>query len=196
MFEYVGDAGYIRSMSDSSGKPQSTPAAGLTHRQRTILDVIRASVDHQGISAEHSRDRRRRRPHIHSARWPTSCARLEKKGYLRRDPNRPRAVEVVSPRRATTRYRSRLSRRRDDAGSTTITRADVRAGARTDRRRRTDPRRGSRRRRLPAPPSAGWRRLAVPAQGRRRVDGRRGDLRRRLGGGASAKPTTATSSPR
>ena len=35
-------------MSDSSGKPQSTPAAGLTDRQRRVLEVIRASVSERG----------------------------------------------------------------------------------------------------------------------------------------------------
>jgi repressor LexA len=45
--------------------------SGLTERQRTILDVIRASVTSRG--------------------YPPS---IERKGYLRRDPNRPRAVDV------------------------------------------------------------------------------------------------------
>ena len=93
---------------------------------------------------------------------------LERKGYLRRDPNRPRAVDVRGAEDvADAAPHHRCRRLRRAAG------ADVRAGARPHRRRRTDPGRGGRRGRLPAAPRTRRRRLAVPAQGRGRLDGRR-----------------------
>src|SRR6201993_5573305 len=76
-------------MSDSSAKPRS----GLTQRQRTILDVIRASVTTRGYPPSIRE--------IGDAVGLTSTSSvahqlrtLERKGYLRRDPNRPRAVDV------------------------------------------------------------------------------------------------------
>jgi repressor LexA len=93
MFEFVGDCSYIWAMSDSSGTPHPSPQAGLTQRQRTILDVIRASVTSRGYPPSIRE--------IGDAVGLTSTSSvahqlrtLEKKGYLRRDPNRPRAVDV------------------------------------------------------------------------------------------------------
>ncbi len=69
---------------------------GLTNRQRKVLEVIRNSVDRRGYP-----------PSIREIgdavglTSPSSVAHqlaaLERKGYLRRDPHRPRAIEVVSP---------------------------------------------------------------------------------------------------
>ena len=66
---------------------------GLTERQRTILDVIRASVSSRGYPPSIRE--------IGDAVGLTSTSSvaqqlrtLERKGYLRRDPNRPRAVDV------------------------------------------------------------------------------------------------------
>ncbi|MDT5008417.1 MAG: repressor LexA [Mycobacterium sp.] len=82
-------------MSDSSGTTQTQPQAALTQRQRTILDVIRASVTTRGYPPSIRE--------IGDAVGLTSTSSvahqlrtLEKKGYLRRDPNRPRAVDVRS----------------------------------------------------------------------------------------------------
>ena len=65
----------------------------LTERQRTILDVIRASVSNRGYPPSIRE--------IGDAVGLTSTSSvahqlrtLERKGYLRRDPNRPRAVDV------------------------------------------------------------------------------------------------------
>ncbi|KJX75388.1 transcriptional repressor LexA [Mycobacterium lepromatosis] len=65
----------------------------LTERQRTILDVIRASVTSRGYPPSIRE--------IADAVGLTSTSSvahqlrtLERKGYLRRDPNRPRAVNV------------------------------------------------------------------------------------------------------
>jgi repressor LexA len=66
---------------------------GLTERQRTILEVIRASVSSRGYPPSIRE--------IGDAVGLTSTSSvahqlrtLERKGYLRRDPNRPRAVDV------------------------------------------------------------------------------------------------------
>src|SRR5581483_7567328 len=76
-------------MSDTEGTPQP----GLTARQRTILDVIRSSVTTRGYPPSIRE--------IGDAVGLTSTSSvahqlrtLERKGYLRRDPNRPRAVDV------------------------------------------------------------------------------------------------------
>ncbi|HEV7419667.1 MAG TPA: transcriptional repressor LexA [Mycobacterium sp.] len=76
-------------MSDSS----DTRDTVLTERQRTILDVIRSSVATRGYPPSIRE--------IGDAVGLTSTSSvahqlrtLERKGYLRRDPNRPRAVDV------------------------------------------------------------------------------------------------------
>ena len=75
---------------------RDTAEGGLTTRQRKVLEVIRNSVDRRGYP-----------PSIREIgdavglTSPSSVAHqlasLERKGFLRRDPNRPRAIEVVSP---------------------------------------------------------------------------------------------------
>ena len=92
--------GYIRCMSDSNdtrsggadGRLHSVDPS-LTERQRTILNVIRASVTSRGYPPSIRE--------IGDAVGLTSTSSvahqlrtLERKGYLRRDPNRPRAVDV------------------------------------------------------------------------------------------------------
>ena len=78
-------------MSDSSETTEAR-ASGLTERQRTILEVIRTSVTTRGYPRASGRSVT---PWAHVdviGRPPV--AHLERKGYLRRDPNRPRAVDV------------------------------------------------------------------------------------------------------
>src|ERR1700728_1698795 len=86
-------------MSDSDktegDRPLRSTESGLTPRQRTILDVIRASVSSRGYPPSIRE--------IGDAVGLTSTSSvahqlrtLERKGYLRRDPNRPRAVDVRS----------------------------------------------------------------------------------------------------
>ena len=75
------------------GPPDET---GLTARQRAILEVIRETVERQGYP-----------PSVREIgvgvglTSPSSVAHqlgtLEKLGYLRRDPNRPRALVVAEP---------------------------------------------------------------------------------------------------
>lgn len=87
-------------MSDSNDTPGTGDRGGLhpvdpalTERQRTILEVIRTSVVNRGYPPSIRE--------IGDAVGLTSTSSvahqlrtLERKGYLRRDPNRPRAVDV------------------------------------------------------------------------------------------------------
>ncbi|OBK09928.1 transcriptional repressor LexA [Mycobacterium asiaticum] len=89
-------------MTDSNDPAAANPdtrlhavEATLTERQRTILEVIRASVTSRGYPPSIRE--------IGDAVGLTSTSSvahqlrtLERKGYLRRDPNRPRAVDVRS----------------------------------------------------------------------------------------------------
>lgn len=75
---------------------RDTGGDGLTIRQRRVLEVIRNSVDRRGYPPS-----LREIGEAVGLTSPSSVAHqlssLERKGYLRRDPNRPRAIEVVSP---------------------------------------------------------------------------------------------------
>jgi repressor LexA len=76
--------------------PEREGAAELTARQRRVLEVIRDSVDQRGYPPS-----LREIGESVGLTSPSSVAHqlkmLERKGYLRRDPNRPRAIEVVLP---------------------------------------------------------------------------------------------------
>jgi repressor LexA len=78
--------------------PERDRGDGLTVRQRRVLEVIRNSVDRRGYPPS-----LREIGEAVGLTSPSSVAHqlssLERKGYLRRDPNRPRAIEVVSPDR-------------------------------------------------------------------------------------------------
>ena len=77
--------------------PDGPPdASGLTARQRKVLEVIRDAVERRGYPPSVRE--------IGDAVGLTSpssvhhqLSTLQKKGFLRRDPNRPRAVEVFAP---------------------------------------------------------------------------------------------------
>jgi repressor LexA len=77
-------------------EPVDSDGSGLTERQRRVLDVIRDWVDRYGYPPSVRE--------IGEAVGLTSTSsvahqlrKLESKGYLRRDPNRPRAVGVLPP---------------------------------------------------------------------------------------------------
>lgn len=92
--------------SDSTSTPEAVAeigelekADGLTKRQRQVLDYIRRSVSTRGYPPSMRE--------IGTAVGLTSpssvshqLSTLERKGYLRRDPNRPRAMELVNPEEA------------------------------------------------------------------------------------------------
>ncbi len=79
-----------------SGFPEATGGPGLTPRQRRVLDTIRESVETRGYPPT-----MREIGEAVGLASPSSVKHqlttLERKGYLRRDPNRPRAMEVVDP---------------------------------------------------------------------------------------------------
>ena len=76
------------------GTPED--ASGLTRRQRRVLEVIRNSVETRGYPPSV-----REIGEAVGLNSPSSVAHqlkvLEAKGYLRRDPNRPRAMEMLDP---------------------------------------------------------------------------------------------------
>jgi repressor LexA len=68
-------------------------ATGLTPRQRRVLEVIRASVERRGYPPS-MREIGEAVGLTSTSSVAHQLASLERKGYLRRDPNRPRAYEV------------------------------------------------------------------------------------------------------
>ena len=143
----------------------------LTWRQRKVLEVIRDSVERRGYPPS-MREIGEAVGLASSSSVAHQLATLERKGFLRRDANRPRAVEVFSPEHLGVRRRARI-----DGNPSALTRPSpdatyvpvvgrIAAGG-------PDPRRASDRRSLPAPPTARRRRQPLPLEGRRRLDDRR-----------------------
>ncbi len=83
-------------MADIHEMPERGAGDGLTTRQRRVLEVIRNSVDRRGYPPS-----LREIGEAVGLTSPSSVSHqltaLERKGYLRKDPHRPRAIEVVSP---------------------------------------------------------------------------------------------------
>jgi repressor LexA len=78
--------------------PDGPPdATGLTPRQHKVLDVIRDSVERRGYPPS-MREIGEAVGLTSTSSVAHQLATLEKKGILRRDPNRPRAVEVRAPK--------------------------------------------------------------------------------------------------
>ncbi len=79
------------------GRPKVTelpdPTTGLTRRQQAILDVIRDSVERRGYPPS-IREICESAGLASTSSVAHQLAMLERKGFLRRDPNRPRAVDV------------------------------------------------------------------------------------------------------
>jgi repressor LexA len=82
-------------MADVTELPDRKGGDGLTVRQRRVLEVIRNSVERRGYPPS-----MREIGQAVGLASPSSVshqlAALERKGFLRRDPNRPRALEIVS----------------------------------------------------------------------------------------------------
>lgn len=76
--------------------PDREASDGLSLRQRKVLEVIRNSVDRRGYPPS-----LREIGEAVGLQSPSSVSyqllALERKGFLRKDPNRPRAIEVLSP---------------------------------------------------------------------------------------------------
>jgi repressor LexA len=95
----TGDAGATATASSAAIRefPDRGEAGdGLTQRQRRVLEVIRDSVERRGYPPS-----MREIGEAVGLTSPSSVAHqlttLERKGFLRRDPNRPRAIEVILP---------------------------------------------------------------------------------------------------
>ncbi len=73
------------------------PVTGLTRRQQAILDVIRDSVQRRGYPPS-IREICESAGLASTSSVAHQLAMLERKGFLRRDPNRPRAVDVRDTR--------------------------------------------------------------------------------------------------
>jgi repressor LexA len=82
------------------GRPKVTempdPVTGLTRRQLAILDVIRDSVQRRGYPPS-IREICESAGLASTSSVAHQLTMLERKGFLRRDPNRPRAVDVRTP---------------------------------------------------------------------------------------------------
>ncbi|HTR71799.1 MAG TPA: transcriptional repressor LexA [Mycobacteriales bacterium] len=86
-------------MADSivSQIPDGPPdASGLTPRQRKVLEVIRESVERRGYPPS-MREIGEAVGLTSTSSVAHQLSALERKGFLRRDANRPRAVEVRAP---------------------------------------------------------------------------------------------------
>jgi repressor LexA len=90
---------------------------GLTARQRRVLEEIRDSVERRGYPPS-----MREIGDAVGLTSPSSVAHqlaaLERKGFLRRDPNRPRAIEVFMPGETKgTRYHDQSTAAFDETGA-------------------------------------------------------------------------------
>jgi repressor LexA len=92
----------VTSLTGRSGRPRQADGE-LTGRQRRVLETIRASVSERGYPPS-----MREIGDEVGLTSPSSVKHqlemLERKGYLRRDPNRPRAIEVVLPDDPSTQW--------------------------------------------------------------------------------------------
>ncbi len=81
--------------------PDGPPdASGLTARQQRVLAVIKDSIERRGYPPS-MREIGERVGLTSSSSVAHQLRMLEEKGYLKRDPNRPRALSVFDPDEAT-----------------------------------------------------------------------------------------------
>jgi len=106
VFEHVRESDYRADMTTSGSKsggskvtelPDGPPdATGLTPRQQRILNVIRDNLEQRGFPPS-MREIGELVGLTSSSSVSHQLKVLEEKGFLRRDPNRPRAIEVFLP---------------------------------------------------------------------------------------------------
>jgi len=87
----LGDSASVRSLPDGPAD-----ATGLTPRQRRILEVIKDAVESRGYPPS-IREMGEAVGLASSSSVAHQLKMLEQKGFLRRDPHRPRALEVLLP---------------------------------------------------------------------------------------------------
>jgi repressor LexA len=111
-----------RPKADVHELPESESPDGLTARQRRVLETIRDSIQRHGYPPS-----MREIGDAAGLASPSSVSHqlraLEAKGFLRRDPNRPRAIEVMSPE-TPVRSKSATSSRRASLSSVSASSAD------------------------------------------------------------------------
>jgi repressor LexA len=91
------DPATVSGMASVSEIPDGPPdETGLTPRQRKVLEVIRDSVERRGYPPS-MREIGESVGLTSTSSVAHQLSTLERKGFLRRDPNRPRAVEVMVP---------------------------------------------------------------------------------------------------
>ena len=100
-------AAEVEAQLEATGTVRSLPdgpadAHGLTPRQRRILEVIKEAVDSRGYPPS-IREMGEAVGLASSSSVAHQLKTLEQKGFLRRDPNRPRALEVLLPGEADSR---------------------------------------------------------------------------------------------
>ena len=84
-----------RSSGQVAELPDGPPdASGLTPRQQRVLTVIKDSIERRGYPPS-MREIGERVGLTSSSSVAHQLRVLEEKGYLKRDPNRPRAIEIV-----------------------------------------------------------------------------------------------------
>ena len=111
----LGESSAVSSFPDGP-----TDADGLTLRQRRILEMIKATVERRGYPPS-IREMGDAVGLASSSSVAHQLKMLEGKGFLRRDPNRPRALEVLLPTRDRTASRQlSLSPRASEADETGI----------------------------------------------------------------------------
>ena len=80
--------------------PDGPPdASGLTPRQQRVLTVIRDSIEHRGYPPS-MREIGERVGLTSSSSVAHQLRTLEEKGFIKRDPNRPRAMQIFAPHAA------------------------------------------------------------------------------------------------
>ncbi len=87
-------AGKGRSVTELPDGPPD--ASGLTQRQQRVLEVIRESIEGRGYPPS-MREIGERVGLTSSSSVAHQLRTLEEKGFIKRDPNRPRAMQVFSP---------------------------------------------------------------------------------------------------
>ncbi len=126
--EGTGDPASEPSKRRRPGRPKVTelpdPVTGLTRRQQAILDVIRNSVEQRGYPPS-IREICESAGLASTSSVAHQLAMLERKGFLRRDPNRPRAVDVRASNDTAARATKAKAVRRAVAVSDDAPRGDL-----------------------------------------------------------------------
>jgi len=106
----LAELGAVRSLPDGPAD-----AYGLTPRQRRILEVIKETVENRGYPPS-IREMAEAVGLASSSSVAHQLRALEHKGFLRRDPNRPRALEVLLPAEVDVKPPSGAATEFDDTG--------------------------------------------------------------------------------